>query len=290
VPRGDKVSKWNDDAIARFPETDETWPPLIRSMLAAPRADQPRASFRGRRIISVALYGNHLEDGLAIWLPKFEGLLKQLHWLQACLYLNAGWCGDYDLTYEPDEAALSLRHQPDSKPIQTWEFRCIVRSTGAPAEHLKGVIERPGYTTNDWFSKPHEAVRHDRIRIERMLAAARVAQSTVQGRTRADLDTDDMFFRILVRLHDEISSDARHLGDEVRRRVPEVQWDWLGHPGQWDDWESYSLHHVKGDVGWKEKRDKLWNRAQEHLPLFIAQLEKALANWPTTDPPSAQRA
>lgn len=275
--RDGSIAKWNDDVLSRIPETDDKYPPLIRSMLAVPRADQPLASFRGQRVISVALHQNHFHEHLDRWLPKFEKLLQQLYWIRATLFLNTHYSGDYDLSYDPDQVALNVRALPDAKPSQTWEFRCTWRGTKQPAEHLKGVTGRPGYTTNIQYNKVP-----DRVRVQRMLDAARTARSTLRGKTREDLDTDEMLFRILVRLYDEIMSDAQRVGDEARRRIPEVRWTYMDRPGRWDDYDWWT---VKGDEFWKLNRDELWKLIQDHLTQLISDLKRGTADWPMPDPP-----
>ena len=65
-------------------------------------------------------------------------------------------------------------------------------------------------------------------RLHHMLDAARKARQFTQGRTRADLDTDEMFALAFVRLLEVIGEAANAVTDEIRKRAPQIPWKEIG--------------------------------------------------------------
>ncbi|HSP55696.1 MAG TPA: HepT-like ribonuclease domain-containing protein [Dehalococcoidia bacterium] len=57
-----------------------------------------------------------------------------------------------------------------------------------------------------------------------MLAAARRAISLIEGRTRGNLDEDDVLVLALTRLLEIVGEAARGVSDETRDAHPEVPW------------------------------------------------------------------
>lgn len=270
VPSGGQASRLNDAVLAQVPETDDLWPPLIRSMLAAPRIDQPLAAFRGRRAISVALHGNFLHESLDHWLPKFENLLRQLYWSRVRLHILTDYLGEYSLRYDWDHAAVAARNSDTPTPPQSWKFRCTAIHEGRFTDELN-LGDRTRYSTDPYIrSVP------DRVRIQRMLDAATAARDLVRGRTRPDLDSDRVLARVLIRIYDEITIDARQLGEEARRRITDFPWTFIPRPGKFDwfgDWQAPD--HPEAVA----RSDELWAFLKE-LPWFIDRLERGIVDWP----------
>lgn len=274
VARGGEASRWNDAVLAQLPETDDHWPPLIRSMLAAPRIDQPLAAFRGRRVISVALHGNWLHESLNLWLPKFENLLRQLFWIRVRLHILTDHSGEYSLGYDWDHAASADRNSDNPTPPQSWRFRCKTLHEGRFTDELN-LGDRTRYSTNPYIrSVP------DRVRIQRMLDAALAARDLVRGRTRQDLDADRVLARVLIRIYDEITFDVHRLGEEARRRMPNFPWTSVPRPGKFDWFGLWQGPDHPEAVG---RNDALWTILNE-LPWFIDQLERGIADWPMPSP------
>lgn len=66
--------------------------------------------------------------------------------------------------------------------------------------------------------------KRDRRRLRDMLNAAQKALSFAEGRSRQDLDSNEMLALALVRLLEVIGEAARFVPDEIKANHPEVQW------------------------------------------------------------------
>ena len=67
--------------------------------------------------------------------------------------------------------------------------------------------------------------RHDdRVSLRQMLDHARKARAMSQGRSRAELDSDDMLQLALIRLVEVIGEAAWRVGKPTRQRHPEIPW------------------------------------------------------------------
>lgn len=270
VPRGGEASRWNDAVLAQVPETDRHWPPLIRSMLCAPRIDEPLAAFRGCRVISVALHGNWLHKSLQLWLPKFESLLRQLYWTRVRLSIMTHYSGEYSLGYDLDLVASAARNSDNPTPPQSWLFRCVTLHEGRLTDELK-LGDRTRYSTNPYIRNVP-----DRVRIQRMLDAAIAARDLARGRTRQDIDTDRVLARVLIRIYDEIAIDASHLGEEARQRMSNFPWTSIPRPGKFDWFGAWQATDHPEAV---RRNDELWALIQR-LPSFFSQLESGIVDWP----------
>jgi uncharacterized protein with HEPN domain len=110
---------------------------------------------------------------------------------------------------------------------------------------------------------------NDRERMQHMLDAARDAASFVQGRTRADLDTDAMLLRALVNTVQVIGEAAARVTDEGRGRVPELPWGQI-----------VAARHILVHVYWGIDPDQLWAMVIDDVPQLIAALGRAFESWP----------
>ncbi len=261
---------WNDNVLAGLPETDDQYPPLIRSMMTAPRADQRLASFRGSRAISVALRQNYLAEDMDAWLDKFEAILRRLCWTRVCLFLDGDMWGNYEIEYLADVATRTRYGDLEASPPLSWELRCRRREVCAPPGRF--LAKRPGYTTRA-YSLDRVS---DRMRVQSMLEAAQVAQQITSGRLRSELDNDLVFFHALTGAARDIAFHGSWVSDEAMTAHSWIPWayipaycpaspDCLGRPGS-------ELR--------KLVLDKLWSGCQEHLDELIAGLKNALACWP----------
>lgn len=73
--------------------------------------------------------------------------------------------------------------------------------------------------------------RSDEDRLGHMLAAARRAVSLIEGRTRADLDSDDVLALALTRLLEILGEAARGVSAETKARYPHIPWSQMGRRG-----------------------------------------------------------
>ncbi len=67
-------------------------------------------------------------------------------------------------------------------------------------------------------------MRSDDDRLAHMLAAARKAVSLIEGRTRQDLDSDDVLALALTRLLEILGEAARGVSRETRALHPQLPW------------------------------------------------------------------
>ena len=64
----------------------------------------------------------------------------------------------------------------------------------------------------------------DAVRLRHMLDAARKAVAFTRGRSRADLDADELLALALVRLLEVLGEAAKGVSSEFRGRHPQVPW------------------------------------------------------------------
>jgi len=124
---------------------------------------------------------------------------------------------------------------------------------------------------------PRDPARYpldDRLRIQHMLDAAGHVVMFVDGRSRGDLDTDVMLVRALTNAVQEIGEAAGRVSDAGRKRAPDVPWGQI-----------VAMRHILVHVYWGVDLDRLWRTAKEDIPVLIAALERATADWPLPKPP-----
>jgi len=113
----------------------------------------------------------------------------------------------------------------------------------------------------------------DRVRLQHMLEAARRAVGFVEGRTRADLDTDAMLEHALLSTMAIIGEAAARTTDVGRSRVPGLPWGQI-----------VAMRNVLVHVYWGVDLERVWKTATEDAPIMVTALEAALALWPLPDP------
>jgi uncharacterized protein with HEPN domain len=106
----------------------------------------------------------------------------------------------------------------------------------------------------------------DRWRVRHMADAAEQALAFVQGRQRADLDTDAMLRLALTRAVEIVGEAAAQVSDAGRNECPDVPWQQIvGMRNR--------LVHAYFDIN----ADILWDTVLLALPPLLAQLRAVLA-------------
>jgi uncharacterized protein with HEPN domain len=100
-----------------------------------------------------------------------------------------------------------------------------------------------------------------------MLDHAREAMDLVQGRTRADLDTDRLLNLALVRLLEIIGEAANRIPEEEQARYPQIPWPPIVSLRN-------RLIHGYDSVDF----DILWQIVTEDLPPLVVSLERIISS------------
>jgi uncharacterized protein with HEPN domain len=107
----------------------------------------------------------------------------------------------------------------------------------------------------------------DEIRIRHMIEAAESAAVFIQGKSRADLEHQQMLLFALVRAIEIVGEAAGNLSEEARLEMPEVPWPAIvGMRNR--------LAHAYFDIN----HDILWNTVTQALPVLVLQLKTQLRN------------
>jgi uncharacterized protein with HEPN domain len=102
----------------------------------------------------------------------------------------------------------------------------------------------------------------DAIRAQHMLDAARQAIAFAEGRSRADLDTDQQLEFAITHAIQIIGEAAAQVSEAGRALCPTVPWRQI----------VGTRHHLV-HAYWDVNRDRLWETLTENLPPLIRQLE-----------------
>ena len=105
----------------------------------------------------------------------------------------------------------------------------------------------------------------DEVRLQHMLDAAQKAVRYTQGRSRADLETDELLALALVRLLEIIGEAAKNVSPMTRDKAPRIPWRQIA--GTRD-----RLIHGYFAVD----LDVLWVIISRDLPLLMAELQHLL--------------
>ena len=103
----------------------------------------------------------------------------------------------------------------------------------------------------------------DRIRLQHMYDAAKKVTQAIQGRTRRDLDDDQIWMLGLVKCIEIIGEAAANVSLEIRNRHPQIPWKQI-----------VAMRHRLVHVYFDLNLDVLWKAIIEDLPPLMAELEK----------------
>lgn len=115
---------------------------------------------------------------------------------------------------------------------------------------------------------------NDFTRLQHVLHAARKARELSDGRSRADLTTDEALRYALIHLLELVGEAAIGLSMELRQREPDVPWAKIIALRN-------RLIHGYFDVD----LDIVWDTIQQRLPSLIAALEDIVARERNEGPP-----
>jgi uncharacterized protein with HEPN domain len=103
---------------------------------------------------------------------------------------------------------------------------------------------------------------HDRVRLRHIADALNAAMRFVEGRSRGDLDTDEMLLFALVRAIEIVGEAASKVSAETRAEMPDLPWASI--VGM-----RHRLVHAYFDIN----RDILWTTVTEAVPLLAERLK-----------------
>ena len=106
----------------------------------------------------------------------------------------------------------------------------------------------------------------DPILLRHMLDAALKASYFIQGRSRGELNSDEILALAVIRLLEVMGEAARGLSEEIKDKNPQIPWKQI--TGTRD-----RLIHGYFDVD----LDIIWNIVNRDLPPVIKELEKLLS-------------
>jgi uncharacterized protein with HEPN domain len=107
--------------------------------------------------------------------------------------------------------------------------------------------------------------RDDRIRLHHIADALSAATRFIEGKRRADLDTNEMLAFALVHAMQIVGEAASKISIETRRRHGQIPWaDIIGMRNR--------LVHAYADIN----LDILWTTATEAAPALLAQVKAVL--------------
>ena len=105
----------------------------------------------------------------------------------------------------------------------------------------------------------------DEVRLQHMLDAARKAVAFTQGRTRTDLDNDEILALAVVRLIEILGEAAKNVSQTTKDQFPEIPWRQIA--GIRD-----RLSHAYFEVN----LDIIWDIIASDLPPLIERFETLL--------------
>ncbi|MGB8278152.1 MAG: HepT-like ribonuclease domain-containing protein [Methylovirgula sp.] len=107
---------------------------------------------------------------------------------------------------------------------------------------------------------------HDHVRLQHLADALNSAMKFVAGRSRSDLDSDEMLLFALVRAIEIAGEAASKVSVETRAGIPDLPWaSIIGMRNR--------LVHAYFDIN----RDILWTTVTEAVPPLAEVLEKVLS-------------
>ena len=107
--------------------------------------------------------------------------------------------------------------------------------------------------------------KDDMVRVRHMLDFAHKAVRFNKGKSRADLDSNEMLAMATIHLIEVIGEASRTISAELRHQYPEIPWDAISGTRN-------RLAHGYIDVD----LDVVWTIVTKDLPLLIVQLRRLL--------------
>ena len=107
--------------------------------------------------------------------------------------------------------------------------------------------------------------KDDIVRVRHMLDFARKAVQFNKGKSRADLDSNEMLAMATIHLIELLGEASRTISSELRRQYPEIPWDLISSTRN-------RLVHGYIDVD----LDVVWTIVTKDLPPLVAQLGRIL--------------
>ena len=118
----------------------------------------------------------------------------------------------------------------------------------------------------DGRSKPiPKKPERDRLRLLDMRDAAKKVRRYAAGRTRADINDDDMLASALVREVEVIGEAANHVSEETRALAPDIDWG-----------DIVGMRNNLVHAYWKINYDVLWDAITNKLPPLITELNRLI--------------
>jgi uncharacterized protein with HEPN domain len=105
--------------------------------------------------------------------------------------------------------------------------------------------------------------RPDDIRVRHLIEAARKAIEFCRGRSREDLETDELLQLALAKLLEIVGEAAKQVGEVGRKRYPKVPW------AEAARMRDRLVHHYF-DIN----LDVLWSTVRQDLPALLEALEE----------------
>jgi uncharacterized protein with HEPN domain len=110
-------------------------------------------------------------------------------------------------------------------------------------------------------------MRPDRVRVRHMLDAAREVEGFIVGRSRENLDEDQMLVRAVTKSIEIIGEVASRVSAEFRATHPEIPWQ-----------DAVSMRNRLVHGYFDINLDTVWSTATEELPQLIPLLERVLGS------------
>ena len=105
----------------------------------------------------------------------------------------------------------------------------------------------------------------DVVRVRHMVDAGREAMGFCQGRSRADLDTDRMFARALVKAIEIIGEATSKVSQQTRLELPDMPWA-----------DIVTMRHRLTHSYFDIDLDIVWNTAAFDVPPLVVTLDRWL--------------
>lgn len=105
----------------------------------------------------------------------------------------------------------------------------------------------------------------DRIRLVHMNEYAETALRFAAGRTRADLDSDEMLLFALLRAIEIVGEAASNVSEATRREHPDIPWKLI-----------VSMRNRLVHAYFHTNRDIVWSTVTDELPALLPVLRAAL--------------